>query len=83
MALKPGTYGNLGGSMAGAIQTAFNAHFKEIVGKDPPISNKQIELLCIAVAEGVINHLKAHPEAFKIKTTIGGSETYEAVVTIE
>lgn len=83
MALKPGTHGNLGGSMAGAIQTAFNAHFKEIIGKDPPISNKQIELLCIAVAEGVINHLKAHPEAFKVTFKIGGSEVYEAIVSIE
>jgi hypothetical protein len=83
MALKPGTYGNLGGSMAGAIQTAFDAHFKEIIGKDPPASNKQIELLCIAVAEGVINHLKAHPEAFKVTFDIGGSEHYVATVKIE
>lgn len=83
MALIPGTHGNLGGSMAEAIQTAFNAHYKEIIGKDPPASNKQFELLCIAVAEGVINHLKAHPEAFKVKTTFEGSKIFDGVVAIE
>jgi hypothetical protein len=83
MALKPGSKGNLSGSMAGAIQTSFNAHFKEILGKEPPISNKQMELLCIAVAEGVINHLKAHPEAFKVTFNLGGSENYVAEVRIE
>ncbi len=83
MALIPGTYGNLGGSMAEAIHTAFNNHYKEIIGKDPPASNKQFELLCIAVAEGVINHLKANPEAFKVKTTFEGSKVYDGVVTIE
>ncbi|REG84008.1 hypothetical protein [Algoriphagus antarcticus] len=83
MALIPGKYGQLGGSMAEAIQTAFNNHYKEIIGKNPPASNKQFELLCLAVAEGVINHLKAHPEAFKVKTKFEGSVIYEGVVTIE
>ena len=83
MPLKAGTKNDLEGSMARAIQTAFNAHFKEIIGKEPPASNKQFELLCIAVAEGVINHLKSHSADFKVKTTFEGSTVYDGVVTIE
>lgn len=83
MPLKPGTHTDLGGSMAEAIQTAFNAHYKEIIGKDPPASNKQFELLCLAVAEGVIKHLKAHSADFKVKTTFEGSKIFDGVVTIE
>ena len=85
MPLKSGTHTDLGGSMAEAIRTAFNAHYKEIIGKDPPPpeSNKQFELLCIAVAEGVIQHLKEHAYDFKVKTTFEGSETYDGVITIE
>ena len=69
--------------MAEAIQTAFNAHYKEILGKDPPASNKDFELLCIAVAEGVITHLKAHSADFKVKTTFEGAKIFDGVVTIE
>lgn len=83
MPLKPGTHTDLGGSMAEAIQSAFNEHYKEIIGKDPPESNKQFELLCIAVAQGVIQHLKAHSSDFKVKTSIDGSKILDGVVTIE
>ncbi|MDB5121296.1 MAG: hypothetical protein JWN56_2514 [Sphingobacteriales bacterium] len=83
MPLKPGTHTDIAGSMAEAIQTAFNSHYKEIIGKDPPPSNKQFELLCIAVAEGVIKHLKEHSTDFKVKTTFEGSKIYDGVVTIE
>lgn len=83
MPLKPGTHTDLSGSMAEAIQSAFNANYKEIIGKDPPASNKQFELLCIAVAQGVIEHLKAHSADFKVKTTLEGSKIVDGVVTIE
>ena len=82
MPLKVGNKDDLD-SMAGAIQAAFNAHYKGIIGKDAPASNKQFELLCIAVAEGVIKHLKAHSADFKVKTKFEGSTIYDGVVTIE
>lgn len=82
MALKAGTPSDLSGSMAEAIKTAFNNHYREVMGKDHPESNKQMDLLCVAVAEGVINHLKAHPEAFVIKTKFNDETQYDATVEI-
>ncbi|ATP56312.1 hypothetical protein CPT03_07415 [Pedobacter ginsengisoli] len=82
MALIPGTPSNLASSMAEAIQTAFNNHYPEVMGKNSPETNKQMTLLCVAVAEGVINHLKAHPEAFVIKTKFNDDTLYNAVVEI-
>ncbi|EOR94502.1 hypothetical protein ADIARSV_2348 [Arcticibacter svalbardensis MN12-7] len=83
MALIPGSPTNLANSMADAIQIAFNNHYKEVMGKDHPDANKQMTLLCVAVAEGVINHLKAHPEAFVIKTKFSDSTLYDAIVEIK
>ncbi|MXV49672.1 hypothetical protein GS399_01710 [Pedobacter sp. HMF7647] len=83
MALKAGTKSDFSSSMAEAIQTAFNNHYNEIMGQPPPPDNKQMQLLCIAVAEGVINHLKAHPEAFVIKTKFGDGTLYNATVEIQ
>jgi len=82
MALIPGTPSDLAGSMAEAIQAAFNEHYPEVMGKNPPETNKQMTLLCVAVAIGVINHLKAHPEAFVVKTKFSDETLYDAVVEI-
>ena len=82
MALIPGTPSAFSGSMAEAIQIAFNKHYPEVLGKNPPVNDKQMRLLCIAIAEGVINHLKAHPEAFEVKTKFNGDTVYDATVKI-
>ena len=82
MALKAGTPSDFSGSMAEAIQTAFTNHYQEVMGSAPPPPSKQMQLLFVAVAEGVINHLKAHPEAFKVKTTFNDGTPYDGVVEI-
>ncbi|MGY3051890.1 chloramphenicol 3-O-phosphotransferase [Pedobacter sp. UYEF25] len=82
MALIPGTPSSLSGSMAEAIQDAFNSYYPQIMGKSAPDANKQMTLLCLAIAEGVIKHLKAHSEAFEIKTSLDNGNTYNAKVRI-
>ena len=56
------------GSMAQAIEDAFLEEWHNAMDpQELPKHNKQMQLLFVAVAKGVINHLAAHPEAFKIK----------------
>ena len=61
MGLKSGKT-DFTGSMAEAMQTAFN---KEIAIRQPR-ADEQMKFLFIAVAEGVINHLAANPNAFNL-----------------
>ena len=82
MALKSGTPTGLSGSMAEAIQDAFNKHYPELMGKPAPGKNKQMTLLCVAIAEGVIKHLKANPEAFDVNVKLHGGVSYPATVKI-
>ena len=74
MALAPGSLpANEGDpisvvSMAKAIEVAFMQHWESDVGGTPPKYNKQMQLLFVAVAEGVINHLKTTPMRVTITT---------------
>lgn len=83
MALIPGTPSALSGSMAKAIEDAFKEHYPEVMGKAAPNPNKQMTLLCVAIAEGVIKHLRAHPEAFVVKTKFQNIGTFNASVEIK
>lgn len=80
MALKAGIPSDLADSMAEAIQTAFTNNYQEVMGSEPPPPSKQMELLCVAVAQGVITHLKAHPEAFKVNVTDNDGDHYDGTV---
>ena len=85
MALIAGTSTeNYSGSMAEAIERAFIAEWPAIMGDSAPAphSNQQMQLLCIAIAKGVIDHLVNHPEAFEIKVDVGGT-VYPATVVIQ
>jgi hypothetical protein len=67
MALKAGTKADYGGSMAEAIENSFKEAWPTLMGDLPmPEGNDQSKLIFIAVAQGVVKHLVAHPEAFKI-----------------
>lgn len=61
MSLKAGSTADFKNSMAEAIQTAWDR-----VRGDTPTSD-QMKLMFIAIAQGVVQHLVAHPEAFIVK----------------
>ena len=61
MALKAGR-NSYSGSMAELMETIFN----EQLAHGQPKPSEQMKTLFIAVAEGVVRHLVAHPEAFVI-----------------
>ena len=71
MALKPGSNQDFGGSMAEAIEKAFNQLLQKD-GKDPlPIDPPTAETqdrrrLFAAIAQGVVAHLRDNPDAFQI-----------------
>lgn len=73
---------NYDGSMAEAIETAFLAEWNNFMAPAAaPEPNKQMKLLCVAIAEGVIRHLIEHQEAFSVTVEIGGT-TYTSIVKI-
>jgi hypothetical protein len=74
MALTAGTIGSFSGSMAEAIETAFNNTWPYAMGNQPvPAANNQTRLLYVAIAQGVIDYLAAHPEAFVLNTSFDGT----------
>jgi hypothetical protein len=62
---SPGS--GLAGSMAAEIDAAFTA-LRAQAGKPPVPKNSEedLQLLFIAIARGVINHLKANEQAFAV-----------------
>jgi hypothetical protein len=78
MALKAGVIRDTNGhpdnadSMAQAIENAFIREWPNAMGGQPaPEHNKQMQLLFVAVAQGIIDYLAVHPEAFKIEIDLG------------
>jgi hypothetical protein len=54
-------------SMAEAMERAFFREWRgSMGGQDPPPPNDQMRLMFIAISQGVVNHLRAHPEAFMV-----------------
>ena len=76
MALRAGTkssatdeYTN---SMAEAMEKAFLKEWPAIMGSDPPKTDNQVRLLFIAIAQGVIRHLKNNENSITVTVpTIG------------
>jgi hypothetical protein len=79
--LYGGTMDNFAGSMAEEIEKAFTAVRAE-EGKDPvpPENRDDLRLLYIAIARGVINHLKASEQAFAV--TVNGTNPASGFPTI-
>ncbi len=60
--------------MAQAMEVAFAAEWPNAMGDaDVPGTNQQMHLMFLAIAEGIVTHLKANPEAFKVTVTQTGS----------
>jgi hypothetical protein len=72
------------GSMASAIEKAFLDGWTESMGGQPkPESNDQMRLLFIAIAQGVVKHLKENPTAFKVTFNDGTHNYVGSVTSIE
>lgn len=56
--------------------------FDEQMAQGQPKPSEQMKLLFIAVAEGVVRHLVAHPEAFVITVTQDNDNRHNTTVKI-
>lgn len=82
MALKAGTIFDLGDSMAQAMEDAFVAQWPFVMGdRELPGDRQQMQLMFVAVAQGMIEHLKSNPDAFKVEVTLSGDDTATGEVT--
>lgn len=67
--------------MAEAIEASFKEAWPTLMGDLPlPESNDQSKLMFIAVAQGVVKHLVAHPEAFKVTVNFSSQDHIGNVV---
>jgi hypothetical protein len=71
--LKAGTVDDFGDSLAQAIEAAMQAAWPSVMGAGQSFqSNPQLKLLCVAVAQGVVRHLRDNAGAFKVTVTDAG-----------
>jgi len=70
------------GSMAEAIEDAFVEVWKSEKNSAPPPIMLETKLLFIAIAQGVVKHLKDNPDAFSI-TFNTGNHTYTCNISIK
>lgn len=77
MALKAGKK-SYQGSMAELMKSVFD----EEMASGQPKPSDQMKVLFIAVAEGVVRHLVAHPEAFVITVTQDDDNRHNTTVRI-
>lgn len=88
MELKPGTISpnDLSRSMAQAMEDALRHHWPLVMGDRPiPFDNRFLQLLFVAIAQGVVRHLEENPEAFKVRVDVplGGGTAVGEVIHIE
>lgn len=68
-------------SMAAAIEHAFMKEWPLIMGSDAPAPNDHMRLLFIAIAQGVVKHLKTN--ASSISVTVPGVGTVQATINTD
>jgi len=74
--LHPGKHDQTTGTMAQAMETAFLDQWPHFNGDLPLPAGKQLaalRLFFVAVAQGMVQHLRDHPEAFNVTTASAGS----------
>lgn len=82
MPLKAGTTNNLSNSMAEAMEDAFVVAWPNVMGEQElPANRQQMRLMFVAVAQGVVEHLKENPTAFKVQVRLPGEGTATGEVT--
>ncbi len=76
MTLKAGTTNDFSDSMAAAIEAALKTEWPNVMGAGSTVdSNPQLRLLCIAVAQGVLRHLKDNPADIKVLVNLVANAT--------
>jgi hypothetical protein len=79
--LYAGSFDNYTGSMADEMEDALN----ELREKDGlsalPANDRDRQMLFMAIARGVINHLQAREEAFQIQFTVDATTPASITVT--
>lgn len=82
MPLKAGTTNDLSNSMAKAMEDAFVEQWSNVMGdRELPEDRQQMRLMFVAVAQGVVEHLKSNPNAFRVEVTLPGGGTATGEVT--
>jgi hypothetical protein len=89
MKIKAGKINDLSNSLAADIENAFMKEWGNVMKDEngnslpTPNSNKQMQLLFIAVAQGVVKHLKMHQDSIVITHVGHIGETYHTEINIE
>jgi hypothetical protein len=75
MALKAGTTTQEKDSMAQAIDQAFGQAWPSFIETmDPPATTSpDLQLLFVAIAQGVVGYLKSHQNDFVVTVTVSGA----------
>ncbi|MEI6682123.1 MAG: hypothetical protein WCO44_05825 [Bacteroidota bacterium] len=75
---------NYTGSMAEAMQQAFEDEWANVMGDMPqPQPSDQMQLLFVAIARGIVRHLFENPQAFTVHVNTGsGDGTVNGIVTV-
>ena len=88
MSLDPGTHDNFTGTMAAAMEAAFLNQWTKYNGDLPVPTGKKLDsmrLFFVAVAQGVVQHLRDNPDAINLTVDSGGSgggaHTHDAEVS--
>ncbi len=80
--LKAGSKTDYAQSMASAMEKSFMIEWSNYMdGAEAPEMSDQMRLMFVAIAQGVVNHLKANHEAFKVTSTQTSSGIYKGKVT--
>ncbi len=87
MNLKAGTINDMTSSMAEAMEAAFLEEWPNAMGsQEKPTMNNQMRLMFVAMAKGVVRHIVANPDAFKVTIASanagGGQHTHVATMAI-
>jgi len=86
MALKAGTTASseYSGSLAQAIEQAFRKEWPSVMkGMDlPATTSPDLQLLFVAIAQGIVRYLKDHASSFQVSVAVSGAHTHTTTVTI-
>lgn len=86
MPLKAGSSTGLSyqNSMAAAMEAAFNKEWKNFMGNAPaPESNPQMQLMFVAIAKGIVQHLHDNFNAFAVHVDINSGDGAVSAISID
>ena len=86
MALRAGSSGGFSyeNSMASAMEKAFKEEWKNFMGNAPvPESNPQMQLMFVAIAKGIVQHLHDNYDAFSVHVDIYSGDGAVSAISID